>query len=79
MNLCLFYIFRIRDDWSFDDELAEKYKCEVHSFDPRYEQIRFECSIQTCNYLLVFVNIYMIISDFILRRFIFILKLSLTA
>jgi hypothetical protein len=27
---------RVRDDWSFDDDMHDKQGCEVHSFDPRY-------------------------------------------
>ncbi|KAJ8305752.1 hypothetical protein KUTeg_016297 [Tegillarca granosa] len=32
---CLVYSFGIKDDFSFDDDCSTRYKCEVHSFDPR--------------------------------------------
>ncbi|XP_046339212.2 probable methyltransferase-like protein 24 isoform X2 [Haliotis rufescens] len=31
---CLVYSFGINNDFSFDDEMAREYKCEIHSFDP---------------------------------------------
>lgn len=31
---CLVYSFGIKDDWSFDDDVAETYTCTVRSFDP---------------------------------------------
>ncbi|XP_033743658.1 uncharacterized protein LOC117329691 [Pecten maximus] len=31
---CLVYSFGVAGDWSFDDEVARIYGCEVHSFDP---------------------------------------------
>lgn len=31
---CLVYSFGINNDFSFDDHMADRYKCEVHSFDP---------------------------------------------
>ena len=31
----LFIIFSVGDDFSFDDAVAQRYGCEVHSFDPR--------------------------------------------
>ena len=34
--LCLlFYVSRINNDWSFDDEAALQYGCNVRAFDPR--------------------------------------------
>lgn len=34
---CLVYSFGTADDWAFDSEMANKFGCEVHSFDPRYQ------------------------------------------
>ena len=35
-NECLFLsLFRINNDFSFDDAMAEHYKCFVRAFDPR--------------------------------------------
>ncbi|TPX47404.1 hypothetical protein SeLEV6574_g02684 [Synchytrium endobioticum] len=31
---CLVYSFGINNDFSFDDQVAEKYGCQVHAFDP---------------------------------------------
>lgn len=31
---CLVYSFGIDNDFSFDDDIADTYECEVHSFDP---------------------------------------------
>ncbi|TPX34739.1 hypothetical protein SmJEL517_g02714 [Synchytrium microbalum] len=33
-NKCVVYSFGINDDFSFDDEVAETYGCQVHAFDP---------------------------------------------
>ncbi|TPX48661.1 hypothetical protein SeMB42_g02896 [Synchytrium endobioticum] len=33
-NNCVVYSFGINNDFSFDDEIARKYGCQVHSFDP---------------------------------------------
>lgn len=33
-NPCLVYSFGINNDFSFDDHMADRYNCEVHSFDP---------------------------------------------
>ncbi|XP_060082392.1 probable methyltransferase-like protein 24 [Ylistrum balloti] len=33
-NKCLVYSFGIANDFSFDDDIARFYNCEVHSFDP---------------------------------------------
>ncbi|XP_046543478.1 probable methyltransferase-like protein 24 [Haliotis rubra] len=35
---CLVYSFGINNDFSFDDEMAKEYKCEIHSFDPSMGQ-----------------------------------------
>ena len=35
-NSSFFLLFRVGDDFSFDDAVIEKYGCEVHSFDTRW-------------------------------------------
>ncbi|XP_025110466.1 methyltransferase-like protein 24 [Pomacea canaliculata] len=35
---CLVYSFGINHDFSFDDAVSDKYRCEVHSFDPSMGQ-----------------------------------------
>ncbi|XP_033760774.1 methyltransferase-like protein 24 [Pecten maximus] len=37
-NSCLVYSFGIQFDFSFDDEMASVFGCEVHSFDPSMHQ-----------------------------------------
>lgn len=34
INSCLVYSFGINNDFSFDDDIADSFHCEVHSFDP---------------------------------------------
>ncbi|KAK3083994.1 hypothetical protein FSP39_006412 [Pinctada imbricata] len=41
---CLVYSFGIRNDFSFDDDVARRYGCEVHSFDPGMERKSFRHS-----------------------------------
>ena len=32
----LCFLFRIENDWTFDEQISGMYGCEVHSFDPRW-------------------------------------------
>ena len=35
-NYSSVYIFRVSEEFGFEDAVSEKYGCEVHSFDTRY-------------------------------------------
>ncbi|XP_033756735.1 uncharacterized protein LOC117339316 isoform X2 [Pecten maximus] len=37
---CLIYSFGSADDWAFDSAMANHFGCEVHSFDPRYQNTK---------------------------------------
>ncbi|XP_060071264.1 uncharacterized protein LOC132551174 [Ylistrum balloti] len=37
---CLVYSFGSADDWPFDNAMANHFGCEVHSFDPRYQNTK---------------------------------------
>ncbi|XP_069140174.1 uncharacterized protein [Argopecten irradians] len=39
---CLTYSFGSADDWAFDSAMANHFGCEVHSFDPRYQNTNSE-------------------------------------
>ena len=34
---CCLYVFRIGNDWRFEDDLFDFYGCQVLAFDPRYQ------------------------------------------
>ncbi len=40
-----FLFFRINDDFSFDDDFAEKFGATVRAFDPRYVRLRSEPNV----------------------------------